>query len=327
MVLIRRPRGWEIPERQVTPEEPDDRSRREFLRAVALGGAAAAALFGGCSLPQDPPEGGSRLDPNPPGGKDLYPARRNPAFADPGRELTPEGVAAITTKFFEFSLDKTRVWRRVEKFQSRPWTLQVAGLCQNPMTLDLDELGRLFPLEERIYRQRGIEGWGKTVPWTGFPLRLLLQKAEPSAQARFVRFSSFMNPEVALQQRNPDFPWPYTEGLTLAEAMNELTLLVTGMYGHGLPKQHGAPFRLVVPWKWALKSIKSLVRIELTDEFPNSFWNTISPKEVDWVANVDPDRPHPRWNQTDEWLLGLRRKAPTLLYNGYGQWAAELYRT
>lgn len=327
MVLIRIPRGWELPERSVSPEEPDDRSRREFLRAVALGGAALSTLLGGCSTPpSEIPEGGTRLDPNAPGGRELYPAKRNADFADAGRELTPERVAATTNKFFEFSKDKTRVWRRVEPFQPRPWTLEIGGLCAKPETFDVDALARLFPLGERIYRQRGVEGWAKTIPWTGFPLRHLLARAEPTPEAQFVRFASFVNPEVALQQQNPDFPWPYTEALTMNEAMNDLTLLVTGIFGHGLPKQHGAPVRLIVPWKYSHKSIKSITRIDFTDDVPATFWNTLSPREVDWTSNVDPAVPHPRWNQTDEWLLGLQRKVPTQIYNGYEKWVGDIYR-
>jgi sulfoxide reductase catalytic subunit YedY len=240
------------------------------------------------------------------------------------RALTNEVDAARYCNFYEFSSGK-QVWRYVQPFQPLPWTLQVGGLVAKPRTFDLDDLIRAFPLEERLYRHRCVETWAMAIPWTGFPLAALLRKVEPLPAARFVRFVTFDRPEEAGRQKDRSQPWPYTEGLTLAEAGNELTFLVTGMYGHPLLKQHGAPLRLVVPWKYGFKSAKSLVRIELTAEQPATFWNTLVPREYGFEANVNPAAPHPRWSQTTERMLGTGEVRQTQLYNGYGEWVAHLY--
>jgi methionine sulfoxide reductase catalytic subunit len=217
------------------------------------------------------------------------------------------------------------VWRHVEAFQPVPWTVEVAGLVEEPKIYDIDTLVRVFPLEERIYRHRCVEAWAMVVPWTGFPLAKLLKKAGVRAGAKYVRFESFNRSAQASHQADRSMPWPYTEGLTLAEAMNELTFLVTGMYGHPLLKQHGAPLRVVIPWKYGFKGTKSLARIVVTDTRPPTFWNTLAPREYGFESNVDPDVPHPRWSQQTERLLGSGEKRPTVLYNGYGEWVAKLY--
>jgi sulfoxide reductase catalytic subunit YedY len=186
---------------------------------------------------------------------------------------------------------------------------------------------RAFPLEERLYRHRCVEAWAMAVPWTGFPLAALLKQAEPQPGARYVRFESFDRPAETSRQSGRSDPWPYTEGLTLAEATNELAFIATGMYGHALLKQHGAPVRLVVPWKYGFKSAKSIVRIELTAEKPATFWNTVSPHEYGFEANVDPAVPHPRWSQAAERMLGTREVRETQRFNGYGEWVGNLYRT
>jgi sulfoxide reductase catalytic subunit YedY len=214
----------------------------------------------------------------------------------------------------------------VKPFQPVPWTLEVGGLVGKPRTFDLEDLLRAFPLEERIYRHRCVEAWAMVVPWTGFPLAALLRQVEPLPSARFVRFVSFERPSEASHQKDRSQPWPYTEGLTLAEASNELAFLATGMYGHPLLKQHGSPVRLVVPWKYGFKSAKAIVRIELTAEQPATFWNTLMPHEYDFWANVNPTVPHPRWSQEKERLLGTGETRPTQRYNGYAEWVAHLYR-
>jgi sulfoxide reductase catalytic subunit YedY len=202
----------------------------------------------------------------------------------------------------------------------------VDGLCAKPTKFDLDDLYRRMPLEERQYRHRCVETWSMCVPWTGFPLRELLKAVEPKPEARFVAFETFDRPEVAPHRASSvGYPWPYTEGLTMAEATNELVLLATGMYGHPLLKQNGAPIRLVVPWKYGYKSIKSIVRIRLTDTQPATFWNTIQPAEYDFQANVNPDVPHPRWSQRSERMLGTGAMFDTVLYNGYGEFVGDLY--
>jgi sulfoxide reductase catalytic subunit YedY len=208
-----------------------------------------------------------------------------------------------------------------------PWTVEVAGLVDEPKTYDIDALIRTFPLEERIYRHRCVEAWAMVVPWTGFPLAALLKKAGVQAGAKYVRFESSDRPLLGKTQSFREFPWPYTEGLTLAEATNELAFLVTGMYGHPLLKQHGAPIRLVLPWKYGFKGAKSIARITVTDEQPRTFWNTVIPHEYGFVANVEPDVPHPRWSQRTERMLGTGERRPTQLYNGYGEWVAKLYET
>jgi sulfoxide reductase catalytic subunit YedY len=242
------------------------------------------------------------------------------------RPPTDEVETARYCNFYEFSFDKL-VWRHVEGFQPVPWTLEVTGLVARPRSYDLDDLLRAFSLEERVYRHRCVETWAMVVPWTGFPLAELLKKAEPLPEATHVRFVSFDRPDEAPQMRQRRNPWPYNEGLTLAEATNDLALIATGMYGHPLLKQNGAPVRLVVPWKYGFKSAKSIVRIELTSERPATFWNTLAPHEYGFEANVEPHVPHPRWSQQRERMLGTNEMRATRLYNGYGEWVAHLYRT
>jgi sulfoxide reductase catalytic subunit YedY len=204
--------------------------------------------------------------------------------------------------------------------------VELAGRCARTGTYDADELIRRFALEERVYRFRCVEAWAMVVPWTGFPLADLVRWAEPSAEARFVRFTGFERPfEAVGQLLSFWYPWPYTEGLRLDEASHELTLLVSGVYGKPLPKQHGAPLRLIVPWKYGFKSIKSIERIEFTRERPTTFWNGLEPDEYGFEANVNPEVPHPRWSQATERLLGSDERQPTLLYNGYAERVAHLY--
>jgi sulfoxide reductase catalytic subunit YedY len=317
-------RPWDLPARDATPEKAV-LSRRRWLKWLGLGGAAlgaGAGLWWWFDRGADPEvlAAGDWAMP----GKEHYPAARNEHFATLDRPLTIETEASRYCNFYEFSSTK-QVWRYVGPFQPAPWTLTVDGLVARPRTYDLDDLVRTFDLEERLYRHRCVEAWAMAVPWTGLPLAELLRKAEPLPAARFVRFVSFQKPAEAGRQAYTSYPWPYNEGLTLAEATNELTFLATGMYGHPLLKQHGAPVRLVVPWKYGFKSAKSVVRIELTDRQPATFWNTLVPHEYDFWANVDPLVPHPRWSQATERLLGTGEVRPTQVYNGYGQWVGGLY--
>jgi len=255
-----------------------------------------------------------------------YPAPRNARFTY-GRPETPKRAAAEYTNFYEFSASK-RNWRFVDSFNAFPWTLTVDGLCSKPRTFDLGDILKQFKFEERSYRHRCVEAWAMCIPWTGFRLKDLLTAVEPQAAARFVRFETFNRPKEAPGIRQMStLPWPYTEGLTIGEATNELALLVTGIYGVPLPKQHGAPIRLVVPWKYGFKSIKSIARITLTDEQPATFWNTLVPNEYDFSANVNPDVPHPRWSQRRERMLGSNEYYPTVKYNGYGDFVAKLYES
>jgi sulfoxide reductase catalytic subunit YedY len=319
------PQPWDLPEREITPEGAV-RSRRGWLKWAGLGGAALAGgagwfwwrFFGGT----DADVLASGQTTAPPGR--FYPARRNAQFEVSDRPMTDEAAAGRFCNFYEFSSFKN-VWRDVKQFRPLPWSLEVTGMVAKPRTYDIDDLVQAFPLEERIYRHRCVEAWAMVVPWTGFPLAELLRKAEPLAGARFVRFVSFDRPDEAGHMQDRSFPWPYNEGLTLPEATNELAFVVTGMYGHPLLKQHGAPVRLVLPWKYGFKSAKSLVRIEVTDKQPATFWNTLSPHEYDFEANVNPDVPHPRWSQRYERMLDTKEMRGTRIYNGYGEWVGKLY--
>ena len=319
---------WNLPERQVTPESAVV-SRRRWLKLMAIGGAALGTVgavgafwwwYGGTD--DDVVSRGKVLTAD----EGFYPAARNPRFSEVDRPLTAEAAAARYCNFYEFSSSK-QVWRYIDHFQPLPWTLEVGGQVAKPRTFDLDDLKKTFSLEERIYRHRCVEAWAMVVPWTGFPLADLVRKVEPLPSARFVRFETFYRPAEASGQRYGSQPWPYTEGLTLAEAVNELAFIAVGIYGHPLLKQHGAPVRLVAPWKYGYKSAKSLVRIEFTDQQPATFWNTLVPREYDFQANVNPDVPHPRWSQARERMLGTGEYRPTLLYNGYGDWVAKLYKS
>jgi sulfoxide reductase catalytic subunit YedY len=254
-----------------------------------------------------------------------YPAARNGQFAY-GRAETPPVEAARYTNFYEFSRFKW-CWKYVGQFQPDPWKLVVDGLCRTPLQLDLDDLHQQFAqdFQERQYRHRCVEKWAMAVPWSGIPLAAVLQAADPLEQATHVRFVSFDRPSEAPHRAGSgEFPWPYTEGLTLAEATNELTFLALGVYGAPLPKQHGAPVRLVVPWKYGYKSAKSIVRIELVGREPATFWNTLNPPAYPFESNVDPAIPRP-WDQSSERMLGSGDILPTQKYNGYGKWVAGLY--
>lgn len=240
------------------------------------------------------------------------------------RALTREEVAARYNNFYEFTGGKD-VFRYVEAFRTDRWSVDVAGLVAKPRRWSLEELLRLEQ-EERTYRLRCVEAWAMVVPWRGFPLARLLRAAEPRHDARYVRFTSFADPtqQPGIAARPWD-PWPYVEGLRLDEAMHDLTFVATGIYGHDLPKQHGAPVRIVVPWKYGYKSPKSVVKIELTAEQPRTFWTTLAPVEYPFQSNVDPSQPHPRWSQLTERLIGTADVRRTLAFNGYGAQVAHLY--
>lgn len=346
--IVRQP--WDLPQRLHTPEsvyQNRRQHRREFLAWLGRGaaGLGAGALLVGCNKGTDDDvrkagayssqnlqPGDTKPDtsdgtwsgalPSP------YPAKRNARFVY-GRDETIETAAARYTNFYEFTGPFTKEsWRFVGDFKPDPWKIEIDGLCAKPRTFDMDDLYKTQQFEERHYRHRCVETWAMCVPWTGFPLRDLLQQVEPLPEAKYVALETFNRPDEAPHMGDdPSYPWPYTEGLTLAEATNELAFIATGIYGHPLPKQHGAPVRLVLPWKYGFKSIKSIVKITLTAKQPRTFWNTISPVEYDFQANVNPDVPHPRWSQRTEWMLGTRERHETILYNGYGDYVAGMYRT
>jgi sulfoxide reductase catalytic subunit YedY len=345
--FVRRP--WDLPQRLHTPEEvyrQRKQHRRDFLASLGLGLVAGGAFtsLSGCPRASDeqirqagqpdpvPVAGGNPSTGQAANGQDagtsapdgFYPARRNEEFTY-GRAETSEADAARYTNFYEFTGTKS-AWQHVGKFITHPWAVEIDGLCRKPRTFDLDDLLKTFSLEERQYRHRCVETWAMCIPWTGFPLAALLKSVEPLAAATHVAFQSFHRPEQAPNVAAfAHFPWPYTEGLRLDEAMNPLAFLATGMYGHPLWKQHGAPVRLAVPWKYGFKSIKSIVRISLVDRAPPTFWNTFAPEEYDFQANVNPEIAHPRWSQRQEWMLGTRELFPTVRYNGYAEYVASLY--
>ncbi len=227
--------------------------------------------------------------------------------------------------FYEFTTQKEGVAAAAAGFVSRPWTVAVAGLVHQPKTFDIDEIRRLGPLEERVYRMRCVEAWSMVIPWVGFPLARLLDQVRPLATAKYVGFETLLDPTRMPGQRRPVLHWPYVEGLRIDEAMHPLTILAVGLYGRELPAQNGAPLRLVVPWKYGFKGIKSIVKITLTADRPTTTWNAQAPHEYGFYSNVNPDVPHPRWSQATEQRIGESGRRPTLLFNGYAEQVGHLY--
>jgi methionine sulfoxide reductase catalytic subunit len=227
--------------------------------------------------------------------------------------------------FYEFSLGKEQVAMLAPKFKPSPWQVDVGGLVRNKKTYSIEDIRANFPREERVYRMRCVEGWSMVIPWLGFPLANLLKEVEPTSDAKFVKFTTVMRPDEMPGQLDTSFPWPYEEGLRLDEAMNDLTLLSTGLYGTELFNQNGAPIRLVVPWKYGFKSIKSIVKIELVSEQPQTLWSMVGPSEYGFYSNVNPNKPHPRWDQDTERRIGETTRRKTLMFNGYEKEVAQLY--
>ena len=228
--------------------------------------------------------------------------------------------------YYEFTTDKEGVAEVAQDFNPEPWTVEVYGLVNKPKTYGIDDLLGRFTQEERIYRLRCVEAWSMVIPWTGFTLASLLKEVEPTSDAKYVRFETVYRPEEMPGQKSPFYPWPYQEGLRLDEAMHDLTILATGLYGLPMPNQNGAPIRIVVPWKYGFKSIKSIIKIELTDTQPETMWNTIAPNEYGFYSNVNPEHPHPRWLQGTERRIGELKRRETLMFNGYAEEVAYLYQ-
>lgn len=323
--IILRP-SYHLPEKWVTPE-PVFLNRRKFMRQMGIVGAGAMSLSAiGCgegtaadATPAAAPRKLATVAPS-----QTYPAPRNPDF-NPDWPLTAQKEAETYNNFYEFTLQKD-VYRYVDKFTTAPWPIEITGLCENPMTVDAMELLEEFGMEERIYRFRCVEAWAMVVPWSGFPLSKLIEKAKPKAEARFIKMLTAEKPdEMPGIAKAPHYPWPYFEGLRMDEAMNPLTFVATGVYGRPLPKQNGAPIRLVVPWKYGYKSIKSIVKIEFRDTQPKTFWEALQPDEYPFESNVDPKVPHPRWSQATHRMIDTGRRERTLPYNGYGDYVAKLY--
>jgi sulfoxide reductase catalytic subunit YedY len=321
-MLIKRRRGWELPETAATPEAIFH-DRRRLVKGLAAGPillSGAATLLSACDGEADEKKKAASADPT----ADLYPVQRNLRYR-PGRPITAEKWATTYNNFFEFGSFK-QISERAQALPIRPWTVTIDGMVEKKQVIDIDTLIRKMPLEERVYRHRCVEAWAMVVPWSGFPMKALVELAKPLGSAKYVRMTTFENPKVARGQSQSWYPWPYIEGVTMAEATNELPFMVTGLYGKPVPKQNGAPLRLTLPWKYGFKSIKSIVRFEFTDKRPVSFWEHIQSNEYGFWANVNPAVPHPRWSQAQERMLGTNEMVKTEIFNGYGEFVADIYK-
>jgi methionine sulfoxide reductase catalytic subunit len=308
----------EIPSSEITPKH-DYLNRRTFMLGAAAG---AAALAGVHAL-------GGLLRPSGVAAAEKLETVKS-QYSLTNEVLTSYQDITHYNNFYEFGVDKADPSIYAASLRPRPWTVRVEGLCARPQTYDLDELRRLAPLEERVYRLRCVEGWSMVIPWIGFPLASLIKRVEPTSKARFVEFTTLYDPEQFPGQKKnllsfSSLEWPYAEGLRLDEALHPLTLLTFGMYGRVLPNQNGAPVRVVVPWKYGFKSAKSIVRIRFVAERPHTTWEKAAPNEYGFYSNVNPTVDHPRWSQATERRIGDFRRRPTLMFNGYADQVASLY--
>ena len=304
---IKQRKSWEISENEATSESLY-LNRRKLLQLAGL--ASAGLMIGGTPASTAPISG--------------FPPVRNPKYTI-DRALTSEQDATTYTNFYEFGSSKN-IWRKARKLSTDPWLVTIDGLVDYTIEIDASELvKKLGGMEERLYRHRCVEAWSMAVPWSGFSFSNLVKFARPKSGAKYIRMETFLDPDVAPGQKQSWYPWPYVEGLTLNEARNELAFLAVGLYGKALQNQNGAPIRLVVPWKYGFKSIKSITRFTFTNERPVSFWEELSPKEYGFWANVNPWVPHPRWPQDRERMLG-GGTIPTQLFNGYEKEVSYLYK-
>ncbi|HYG77209.1 MAG TPA: protein-methionine-sulfoxide reductase catalytic subunit MsrP [Planctomycetota bacterium] len=349
------PKGSEI-----TPEDAYD-SRREFIKNSLLYVTTATAIGGGLTYLSTrgrfapPPQVAADLPPLPSGETPKTNAAVNSAAApnaagetpavpaSPAAQATETQPAAkvnydtdepktaykeiITyNNFYEFGTSKSDPAENAHTLKTRPWTVAIDGECMKPQTIDIDSILKLFPLEDRVYRFRCVEAWSMVIPWRGFELRKLLERVEPTSKAKYVAFTTLYDPEQMPGQLRRTINWPYVEGLRMDEAMHPLTMLAVGIYGKTIPNQNGAPIRLVVPWKYGFKGIKSIVKISLVAEQPPTSWNILAPDEYGFYCNVNPEVDHPRWSQAFERRIGELLKRPTLMFNGYGEQVAHLYK-
>jgi sulfoxide reductase catalytic subunit YedY len=311
-MLIKKP--GDIPSSEITPKSAYFNRRKFLTGAIAVGASAVAIrrLYG--------------LLPPPPGvfaGTTLTGSVKSPVSTSE-KQTSLQDVSNYNN-FYEFSTDKYEPARLAQNLHTRPWTVQVEGEVHKPATFDVDDILKMAPLEERIYRHRCVEGWSIVVPWIGFPLSVLLNQVQPTSKAKFVGFTTALDPATMPGVHSPILNWPYTEGLRLDEAMHPLAILCLGLYGEVLPNQNGAPIRIVVPWKYGFKSCKSIVRIRLTEKQPYTAWNIYASQEYGFYSNVNPEVDHPRWSQASERRLGEFLKRKTLMFNGYGDQVAGLY--
>jgi methionine sulfoxide reductase catalytic subunit len=310
-------RAVKIKSSEITPESVY-LSRRNFLKSAGLLGLGAV-LASACS-----PRSTTNPEVVEPG-IDTKPISTSADADEMGNPLSSYEEITNYNNFYEFTVHKERVAEMARGFRTSPWQVEVSGLVHKPKTFGLDDLLSNFDQEERIYRLRCVEGWSMVIPWMGFPIWKLLELAEPMADAKFVKFVTLLDVEQMPGQKSRFYPWPYTEGLRMDEAMHDLAILATGLYGKDLPAQNGAPVRLVVPWKYGFKSIKSIVKIELLEYAPQTLWSEVAPNEYGFYANVNPQVDHPRWSQKTERRIGELGRRETLMFNGYAEQVAHLY--
>ncbi len=289
-------------------------SRRDFMKTAGV--VAGGALLAAC-VPT-----GNTPSASDPASVAAYAGKTD----ELGDKLNTYDDITNYNNYYEFSTDKTSVAPLSVNFPNHPWTVQVYGLVNNPKTYAVEDLIAKFPPQDRIYRLRCVEAWSMVIPWQGFPLASLLKEVQPTSDAKYVRFESILDKKDMPGQSSPFYPWPYQEGLRLDEAMNDLAILATGLYGAPLPNPDGAPIRLVTPWKYGFKSIKAIVKIELVSDQPATLWSSVAPDEYGFYANVNPNVPHPRWSQASERRIGELSMRPTLMFNGYGDQVASLYQ-
>ena len=305
-MAIRIPRGWELPESAATPEHLVLGRRR----TLGLGGLIAGGLMApGLAAPAR--------------AQGAMAAARNARFV-PGRDITAEREVTSYNNFYEFGSSKNIV-AAAQRLPQRPWTIKLEGMVEKPLELDIDDLMKRVSLEERVLRHRCVEAWAMTAPWTGFPMSELLKIAAPTASAKYVVFETLADRATMPGLRQSWYPWPYTDGCTMAEASNELCFLAVGLFGKPLPPQNGGPIRVLFPWKYGFKGSKSVARIRFTDTRPVGYWEKLQNTVYGFWANVNPEVPHPRWSQASERLLGSNERVPTKLFNGYGEFVADIY--
>ncbi|MDX1809959.1 MAG: protein-methionine-sulfoxide reductase catalytic subunit MsrP [Sulfurospirillaceae bacterium] len=313
MYILKKP-SWYISENEVTPEELFEK-RRHFLKLGIASTVSLSVIVEKLAAIES---------------EHRMPLKFKKTDFGKGLELNSFHQASTYNNFYEFSLDKDKPAKMAQTLKPSPWNVKISGEVENPMDISLEEIYSSYPLEERIYRFRCVEGWSMVLPWIGFPLSYILKKAKPTSKAKFVKFTTLFDPKQFPDQASSIFggniPYPYVEGLRIDEAMNDLTLLSVGMYGKALPNQNGAPIRLVVPWKYGFKSIKSIVSIELVEEEPLNTWKKVNSNEYGFYANVNPHVDHPRWSQARERKLGSFWKQKTLMFNGYEKEVASMYK-
>ncbi len=318
MAALILPKPWQLPDHAVT-DEAAWLSRRDLIKGLGLGAI-------GTTLPGAALAGAPLSQPVQTDYAYTLPKYTTSTRYPIDRPLTAEKVAASYNNFYEFTTDKERVWRLAHSLNVKPWTVEIGGAVHKPMTIDFETLLRKMPLQERVYRFRCVEAWSMTVPWIGFPLSALISFAKPLGKAKYIRFITRDEPTMFPGVRSQHwYPWPYYEGLRMDEAMNDLAMMAVGIYGHALPNQHGAPIRLITPWKYGYKNIKSVSRILFTETKPKTFWNDLVADEYDFLGNVRPNIPHKRWSQATERIIPTGERVPTLPYNGYADWVALMY--